>query len=709
MPGCLSSRLSVLARRALVGALAAVGLLAAWALPGAATAQAQASRHGQLVVTVGGLPAGQPPAGLLRGPGVRRMVRGRRVVLRGARPGRYTLRLSRVRLRRASGPFDRGAVASPARRRVSVRVGAGRRARLRARYASIVNPVTRFDGRVAAVQGPSGNPSKVVLHGRHRLARGDLLSIPPGPWLPRGLLSRVRQARRAGDRTTVAVEPASPYEVAPVFEFDVPLTADSQARAAATGCGVSSASGVNPYRRIDNIRFSGGWNTRRLFGQDVKLGVRAMVGFDVHAGLEVARGAGVSCSTSASVSASGMAGPIPVTAAIEGELTASADVGAKLRTGGSVHVQAGASTVGTPPALVWLPEVRFSNPRFDLKAEAMARATAGIGVGVKAGIGNDHVASATIRVGSTVEGTVRPGACSWDARLGEFSAGGKVLGWTISTPSTPPLYTRNLWRAACGGPASSGGAPGVGASAGSTPGQASAGGGGGDEEGGGGASEPPEVQVSLLSPDTGPLGYRPAVRLPPCDAPEPVYLVKRDGASWTYLRFGDGDEVRREGHVWVMSLYDGTRDPRLLAGTHRFAFECQDSNTDEVIWRAPGFDLTLTGLPRKVSVSSNQVPAGGSVEYITGASNGAEPCPSIQGLAPTGVGLWGQVVNRDTSGNSIRYVELPSASSSLSMPLRPDVYAGDRLEAWAICGYDVADGVGANFEFLEPAEITVTE
>ena len=112
-------------------------------------------------------------------------------------------------------------------------------------------------------------------------------------------------------------------------------------------------------------------------------------------------------------------------------------VGGKLKTGGSLRVDVGASTLGVPPALVWVPEAAFSNPRFTFKAESFAEARAGIGIGVKAGLGNDYVASATLKLGASTELSARPGGCSWDARFGQFSAGGKLLGWDIETPKTP--------------------------------------------------------------------------------------------------------------------------------------------------------------------------------------------------------------------------------------------------------------------------------
>jgi hypothetical protein len=432
-------------------------------LPGAADARLTGAeqRGGRLAVRVTGLPTGQIPVAVLRGPGLKRRVAARRLTLRAARPGRYTLTLGKVTISRGSGAVRRGATATPSAKRVAVRVRPGRRATLAGVYGTIVNPgvVSVAPQRVLSVGGAAGDPSSLVLEGRYAFGRDAILSIASSALLPRGLLSHVRSVTARAGRTTVALRAASVYEVAPAMDFDVPLRIVEPARSSAASCG--GVSGVKPIRRINDISFSGGWNTKRVLRRDIKVGVRAMVHFNVEAGVEVTGGIGVECSMRASVSANGMAGPIPVTAGIEGELTAFAGVGGKLSSGGSLHVDAGASTIGLPPTILWLPDVRFSNPRFGLSAERFAEARAGIGIGVKAGIGNDSVASATLKLGATAELSARPGSCAWDARFGEFSAGGKLLGWTIESPKTPAFFTRNLWQGACGGVSqpSPGGAP----------------------------------------------------------------------------------------------------------------------------------------------------------------------------------------------------------------------------------------------------------
>lgn len=411
---------------------------------------------GSLSLRVAGLPAGQAPDGALRMPGGQvHSVRVDQLIVAKARVGVYRLTLRDVRIAHRTGPVRIGALAVPARRVVSVRVLPDARAKLVGSYGTIINPGVRSltSGVVVSVGGSATNPTSIVLRGHRTFGANTILSLSPSPNLPRGLLSHVSRVARRGGNTAVSLRAASPYEVVPEMQFDVPgvvakaSAATGHVASGSAECG--GVSGVSPYRQIQNISFSGGWNTLSLFGHNTPIGVQAAVHFTAAAGVNVTGGLGVSCSLSASVSASGMAGPIPVTAAIEGQLSAFAGVGGVLNAGGSVHVDAGALTVGLPPTLLWVPSVSFSNPKFTLTTQKFAKASASIGVAAKVGIGNDYVASATIDLGSSVDFSAQPGSCTWDARFGQFSAEGKLLGWNIQSPKTPPLFTEQLWHSAC--------------------------------------------------------------------------------------------------------------------------------------------------------------------------------------------------------------------------------------------------------------------
>lgn len=410
---------------------------------------AGAVRPGSLSLSVRGLPAGTPPVGTLRGPGTRRQVRSSRLVLTRLRPGRYTLSLSKTRVRRASGAIRRGATATPQRRRVSIRIRPGRRTRSTVLYSSIVNSVSTVrPSTVRELIGPAGDPTAVVLSGRRGPRLGSFVSIASGGEVARGVLSKVTSVSRRSDTVLVGLRAISVFEVAPVFEFDERISGARGSTVRARACG--GVSGLEPYRTIKNVRFAGGWNTQRVLRQDIKVGVRLQVDLDAEVGVTVTRGLGLDCSLKPSVSVSGMAGPIPVTAAIEGEVSASAAVGASLSAGGSVHISAKASTVGVPPLLVWVPSMSLDSPKFTLSGSAFLEARASVGIAVKAGLGNDNVVSATLKFGSTVRFSARPGGCSWDADFGQFSAQGKIVGFTVETPKTPALFSKNLWSNPCG-------------------------------------------------------------------------------------------------------------------------------------------------------------------------------------------------------------------------------------------------------------------
>ena len=441
-----------------------------------------AAGGGSLTVRIVGLPSGQPVHGVLHGPdGLERSVWGAELRISKARAGVYRLTLSPVTISRTRGPIEKGAIGRPVQRTTSVRVRAGHRSSLVGTYASIINPgVKTLSGGVVSVTGPPEDPTSVVLSGRQTFAPRAIISMAPSVRLPRGLLSHVVAVSYHADNTVLLLTAASIYEVAPNFQFNVPLQA-SQATAADFSAGCGLPSGLSPYRRIKSVSFSGGWSTADVFGVHVTDGVRADVHFTVEAGIEVTAGAGVSCSLSLAFYASGLAGPIPVTAGIEGDLTGSAAVGGVLDSGGSIEVEAGGHTVGFPPAMVLIPDVSFGNPHFTLTTKQFAQATAGIGLTVKAGVGVGGVASLTLNVGTSLDFTAQPASCLWDAKFGQFSAEGELLDWHLSTPQTPALFTQQLGGNFCATSGSGGGSAGSGGS----------GGGSGGGGGGGGGSSPP--------------------------------------------------------------------------------------------------------------------------------------------------------------------------------------------------------------------------
>ena len=645
-----------------------------WAMLAAAWPMSAAARSstGTLVVAFSGLTAGQQPSAVLTGPGFRRRVTASRLTIRDARTGTWTLRLDSVKLMRSSGALRRGATAYPATLRVTVRLRSGGRARMAGRYGSIVNPgVVSVSGGVVAVGGPARNPSSVTFAGHRALRVGEVLSLRPSARLPRGLLARVLAVEPQGDRTVVRVQAVSVYSVMPVANFDVPLTATPSAAAdvfhpnflAELKCGPSGASGV--YRRITNIHISGGWNTVHVFGAHVPVGVRLQVDFDAEAGLDDLEGLRIGASCELDVPVSGMAGPVPVTGAVYGNVSASADAGLLLSAGASVHVTAHATTVGTPPALLWVPGVQFSDPHITFTAKTVLQATASIGIGVKAGLGNEDVAAVTLDFGSKVEFSAQPGACSWDEQFGAFSAEGKLLGWDIETPKTPPLFTKNLWHNPCAATGSSGGS--------------------------GGTGGLPSVPVSALGPTSGPRGFGLRVRTHACPS---TLGVELDGQYWTNWTAVSPTLVE------VLTLADPSA---LSAGAHQLSFICVGA------WTSPGFPIDIDqGGVQDLTLESRSAPAGGSFVFDSGASDGPQPCPALPGFPLTSLSIRMLATTPTSPTVSQRAIPMPDNQTSESLPVPSSLTPGYYVvgEECLYADPSIPDG-GGSFSF-GGATVTIT-
>jgi hypothetical protein len=143
-----------------------------------------------------------------------------------------------------------------------------------------------------------------------------------------------------------------------------------------------------------------------------------------------------------------MAGPIPIFGAIRPGAGAEVAAGARMSAGGSTNVTLGAQIGGVPPTAQ--PHIDFDSPKFDFKSELFATAKASLSLNAEVGIGVANAANIHLSLGNALEFTAAPGNCSWDLNLGSFSAGGQLGPVSISTPSTPPLYHRNLWHRRCG-------------------------------------------------------------------------------------------------------------------------------------------------------------------------------------------------------------------------------------------------------------------
>jgi hypothetical protein len=422
-----------------------------------APAASAAARTGTLTVQVNGLPAGLRPLAILSGPGLHRRLRVARLTVRRARPGRYTLRVISITSARAYGNVRKGARAySAGTGIVSLKLARGRIAHLTGAYGSIVNPgVISLGGGVLGVAGPPTNPRAVTLTGRRALKPGRVLSLPPSARVPRGVLARIAAVRHTGARTVVTLRPVSVFAVVPVAQFDIPLGASGAAAHTAAvpfgkptrECGPSVSGTEGVYRTVNHPRLSGGWNTVSVLGAGVPVGLNLTFEGDIAAGVKDTDGVELGVSCEVDILFNGMAGPIPVTGVVFGNVHASVVAGAGLQADIGAHVKAEVSTVGVPPTLLWAPRVTFSDPTGNLFATAEASAGAGFGAGVKFGLGNAYLTDATLNVNNDLDFDVPSkasggGRCSVQAKFASFSAEGKVGAWTVESPSTPPVYTQ---------------------------------------------------------------------------------------------------------------------------------------------------------------------------------------------------------------------------------------------------------------------------
>lgn len=447
----------------LAGVLVLAGLLIASAVGSVALAAARPAAHhsGALAIRVAGLPRKERASAVLTGPtGASPGSRIRHTITRvgtvrihGLAPGLYRLRVRKVKIRHHTGAIKPGAVADPVKNSLRVRVKSDRTRAVTVRYGTIVNPGLRgVAGHIAKVFGDPRSPSAVKLDRHSHVRPGSILSAPPSGRLPQGLLAHVIAVHRTGANSVVRLRPAGIYEVAPNMDFNVPVTLDADAQSSAgLVCKTSGGPGVRPYVRISNAWVSGGWTTTRVAFWDVKTGANADLHFRTAAGVEVKVDAGLSCSLPLpSIAFQGMAGPIPVYGAIKPGAKAEVSGGAAMTAEGSTNVTLGAGIGGVPPSAQ--PHFSFDSPDFKFSSQIFASASASLSLDAELGIGVANAANLHVALGNDLAFTAAPGNCSWDLNLGTFSAGGQLGPLSISTPSTPPLYHRNLWHQSCGAP-----------------------------------------------------------------------------------------------------------------------------------------------------------------------------------------------------------------------------------------------------------------
>ena len=172
-------------------------------------------------VRVTGLPPGQRPAVVVRGPGVARALVSQKLVLPDARPGRYVITVRKLRISRDWRSVKRGAQVFPRRRQITVSVRQNRTTIVSVAYGAIVNPgVERAPSGLLSVVGDPANPRKLVYRDRMGLpGPGTILTAAPSRALPRGLIVKVTASKRVGNKRVLSVTPMPVTAAVPEFSL----------------------------------------------------------------------------------------------------------------------------------------------------------------------------------------------------------------------------------------------------------------------------------------------------------------------------------------------------------------------------------------------------------------------------------------------------------------------------------------------------------
>jgi hypothetical protein len=473
----------------LLGAVCCLGVLSA-------PAQARATAKGRLTLEVSGLPAGTHAEVVVNGPGTHeRFSVGTRRSL-SLPVGHYTVTVERVTLGAGRRGIEAGAVAYPARRRVSAAVRAGGRSIAAVEYAGVVNPSTRpLPDRVIGVVGDPEDPRAILLPtDGSPPTPGTIYVGGPTESLPRGVVARVtgvdrRQGRLVVDLTAVPIAEAVPafqfvgsLDLAPAASAGTPEDSPAQRLlhpAASLGDRpvATASSSCDPPKLL---RFGAHLDSLELRQASLSAfppQMRLTVAVRTTESLGVAAAAvGVNCDWKLAELGPYQTvipvGPIPV------PVYATLPVNAGIHVNGHLDI----GTVNIASTTVATAEAGTTDNQASLTQQGSNVWTSGLGaisgsaklsasVGVQAGIGVAKGANVHLTAGFGPEFDWSTGhECEVRLDLGSLSAGVSVLGKDFDTPGFTPLHPR-LWHgcppgdgagSSGGGGGSSGGSPGKG-------------------------------------------------------------------------------------------------------------------------------------------------------------------------------------------------------------------------------------------------------
>jgi hypothetical protein len=194
--------------------------------------------------------------------------------------------------------------------------------------------------------------------------------------------------------------------------------------------------------------------------------------------------------------------------------------------------------------------------------------------------------------------------------------------------------------------------------------------------------------VVALAPTSGPSGYEFDITGPPC-VPEPDEraTVKSSYArSWSSGANSLGPSSAGQPlNSWELYVKLEGDSPGSSSAT--VSCSATGPNGERTIWIEP-VGYTVTGPPSQVQLAATPSRSAGELTVVSGASLGADPCPTISGLTPQTVALGTGLGDTGPSTSEYGYtVSLPTATATISKPLPAWATAGTTGFAWVDCSY----------------------
>jgi hypothetical protein len=495
---------------------------------------ASAASTGTLLLSARGLPTGQHGIVRLSGHGQNRVLRpsGARVLKLPA--GRYALAVEPVTIGKTLHGVRSGAVAYPAKKKLTATVESGGRTTVAVGYAGIVNPATRaLPSTVLGFKGSPEDPGAVLLPGNGKAPSvGTIFVSGSSGQLPRGLISKVTEVKKKDSEYLARLEAVPVTEAVPGLAFEGSVDfqpVDTSASARLTDGLAHASSTCSPPKllkfgaHLDSFELRqaslGAWPPQMR----LTLAIRTTESMAL-----TAVAAGINCDWS-------LAELGPYQAAIPvGPIVVPVYATIPVKAGVHINGKLNAATINVASTTVASTAAGFDYNHATLSQQGSNVWTSGVlsvsgsaklsaSVGVQAGVGVAKGASVHVNAGFGPEFEWSSGhSCDVYADLGSLSAGVAVLGKNLNTPSWTPIRPR-LWSGCPAGGGTTGGAGGSGGSSGGggdkpggSPGGTPGGPGTGGETppGGGGSAGMPWHAVQLPVPPGGDAGsgygYRPA-------------------------------------------------------------------------------------------------------------------------------------------------------------------------------------------------------